>query len=134
MIEKLKNKFQELVKNGMSVILILFGLQLLLNFFIIPNIYHNNVFDDIWFMRQVEGTSIIDFATSRYHDWGSRVIIETTLCVLLKLIRHSKFIWIILNTCAITLVRILNIKIICKRKQKRNEQNGVVFNSAISIT
>jgi len=125
MKDKLKSRFEELLKDGRSIILVLFLLLLLLNFFIIPNIYYNNVFDDMWFMRQFDENSIVDYTSMRYNEWGSRVILENTLCVMLKLLRHSKLIWILANTIMITLVGYSMSKLFVKENKK--EMNTMIL-------
>lgn len=113
MKEKLKIKFDEFLKDGRSIILILFILQLVLNFFITPDRY-----DDSWFIDQLENTSIIDFVKSRYYEWSSRVIIETVLCLILSL---SRYVWIVLNSLMITLIGYSISKLFVKEnKQEMN--------------
>lgn len=105
-------------------LLILFILELVLSIFITPNLY-----DDAWFIEQITNEmneetgeiiehTIPDFVQNRYYNWSSRVIIEFTLCLVLK---TSKYMWILLEALMVTLVGYSISKIFTKEKTKENQ-------------
>lgn len=104
-------------------LLVLFMLELVLSIFITPNLY-----DDAWFIEQVTNElneetgeviehTIPDFVVDRYYTWSSRVIIEFTLCLVLK---TSKYLWILLEVLMVTLVGYSISKIFTKEDSKEN--------------
>ena len=123
MKEKLKNFINIIVQNGRGALILLFVLELVLTFFITPNLY-----DDKWFMDQVTNEidpvtgeviehNIINFVYDRYQTWSSRVIIEFTLCLVLK---TSKYLWIIAECLMVTLACYSISRIFVKEDKNRN--------------
>ena len=119
MNEKIKKNFE----NGRVVLILLFVLEIVLSIFITPNLY-----DDAWFIEQVTNEldtetnqviehTIIDFVKDRYFNWSSRVIIEFTLCLVLK---TSKYMWILIEALMVTLVGYSISKIFTKENNKQN--------------
>ncbi len=116
----MKEKLKKIFENRRGALILLFVLEIILSIFITPNMY-----DDAWFIEQITNEvdpetnqviehTINDFILNRYSTWSSRVIIEYTLCLVLK---TSKYMWIFIEALMVTLVRIFNIKNIYKRKQ-----------------
>lgn len=116
-------KIKDFLKNGRSVLVILFALEIILSIFITPNLY-----DDKWFIEQVTNEldpatnqviehTIMEFVTSRYYNWSSRVIIEFTLCLVLKV---SKYMWVLLEVLMVTLVGYSISKIFTKENTRAN--------------
>lgn len=119
----MKEKIKKIFENRNGILLLLFILEIALSIFITPNLY-----DDAWFMKQVTNElnpetneiiehTITDFVTSRYSSWSSRVIIEFTLCLVLKV---SKYMWIILEALMVTLACYSISKIFTKENNKEN--------------
>lgn len=129
----MKEKIKKFFENGRSILILLFVLELVLSIFITPNLY-----DDAWFIEQVTNEldpetneiiehTIIDFVTNRYYTWSSRVIIEFTLCLVLKI---SKYLWILLEVLMVTLIGYSISKIFTK---DNNKQNNLMLISMILI-
>ena len=106
----MKEKIKKLFENGRGVIFALFILQFIVTIFITPNRH-----DDAWFLEQVTGRSIIEFALSRYSTWTSRLILEITECLVLK---TSKYLWVLIESLMFALARIFNIKNIYKKRRE----------------
>lgn len=129
----MKEKIKKIFENGRGALILLFVLEIILSIFITPNLY-----DDAWFIEQVTNEldpetnqviehTIIDFITERYSSWSSRVIIEFTLCLVLK---TSKYMWILLECLMVTLVGYSISKIFTKED---NKQNNLMLVSMILI-
>ncbi len=119
----MKEKIKKFFENGRSVLILLFILEILLSMCITPNLY-----DDEWFIGKVTNQldpetnqiiehKVIDFVKDRYFTWTSRVIIEFTLCSVLKI---SKYMWILLEVLMVTLVGYSISKIFTKENTKEN--------------
>lgn len=123
MKEKMKKIIKKFFEDGRGALILLFVLEIILTMFITPNTY-----DDEWFMKQItnelnpETNEVIehtvkDFVINRYHTWSSRVIIEFTLCTVLK---TSKYMWILLEAFMVTLVGYSISKLFVKDNKKEN--------------
>ena len=123
MKEKIKSLTKTFIQNGRGALILLFVLELVLAFFITPNLY-----DDKWFMEQITNEvnpetneviehTIPDFVKNRYENWSSRVIIEFTLCLVL---RTSKYLWILLECLMVTLACYSISRIFVKDDKNRN--------------
>ena len=119
----MNEKIKKIFENGRVVLILLFVLEIVLSIFITPNLY-----DDAWFIEQVTNEldpetnqviehTIIDFVKDRYFNWSSRVIIEFTLCLVLK---TSKYMWILIEALMVTLVGYSISKIFTKENNKQN--------------
>lgn len=109
MIEKVKEFFKKDIR---KVVLILFILQFILYIFITPNRY-----DDQFYIKEITGKSIGEFVVERYNNWTSRILIEFSLCVVLK---TSKYAWIIGQTLMMTLLGYSIMKIFVNDEKKEN--------------
>lgn len=130
----MKEKIKKFLNSRINIfLLVLFILEIILSIFITPNLY-----DDAWFMEQVTNElneetgevtehTIIDFVTDRYSTWSSRVIIEFTLCLVLK---TSKYMWILLEALMVTLVGYSISKIFTK---ENNRENNIMLITMILI-
>lgn len=129
----MKEKMKKIFENRRGILIILFVLEIALSIFITPNLY-----DDAWFMKQVTNElnpetneviehTITDFVTSRYSSWSSRVIIEFTLCLVLK---TSKYMWILLEALMVTLACFSISKIFTK---ENNKENNLMLMSMVLI-
>ena len=118
MKEKIKNFFNK----SKNILILLFVLELILSIVITPNLY-----DDKWFIEQVTNEidpetnqviehTIIDFVSNRYSTWTSRVIIEFTLCLTLKV---SKYLWIVLEAFFVALIGYSISKIFTKDEKTK---------------
>lgn len=119
----MREKIKNFLKNGRSVLILLFVLEIILSIFITPNLY-----DDEWFIKQITNEidpetnqviehTITDFVKERYSSWSSRVIIEFVLCLVLK---TSKYMWIFLECLMVTLASYSISKIFTKENTKQN--------------
>ncbi len=119
----MKEKIKKFFENCRAVLIILFILEIILSIVITPNLY-----DDAWFIKQVTNEmdletnqiiehTIIDFVKERYSTWSSRVIIEFTLCLVLK---TSKYMWILLECLMVTIAGYSISKIFTKENSKQN--------------
>lgn len=123
MKEKLKEKIKKIFENGTGSLILLFILEIILIFFVTPNMY-----DDEWFIKQITNEldpetnqviehTIPDFVKGRYSNWSSRVIIEFILCLTLK---TSKYLWILIEALMVTLVGYSISKIFTKENPRTN--------------
>lgn len=108
----MKEKIKEFLKDGRKIIFLLFILQLALYIFITPSRY-----DDEFYIRKITETPIPEFVNSRYHEWTSRVMIEFTLCTVLKI---SKYAWILGQTLMMTLLGYSITKIFVKDEKQES--------------
>ncbi len=113
----MKEKMKKLFENGRGAIFALFVLQLFLTIFITPNRY-----DDAWFLEQVTGRSIIDFALSRYSTWTSRLLLEIAECFVLK---TSKYLWVLIEAFMVALSGYSISRLFIKKEER--EQNNVML-------
>lgn len=109
MKERVKEFFS---KDSRKILLLLFILQLVVCLIITPNRY-----DDEFYIRNISNRSIVDFVGERYATWTSRVMIEFTLCFVLK---TSKYLWIILQAALMTLIGYSLIKLFVNEDKKEN--------------
>ena len=73
-------------------------------------------YDDEVFLEWIAERSIPEIVSERYFIWTSRVIIETVLFSVLKI---SKYAWILLEACMITLLAYSISKIFIKKENKK---------------
>lgn len=87
-------------------------------FFILLLVIHlfmNFSGDDTWFAKQLSNQTLFKFLNFRYHNWTSRLIIETLLTTLT---RTSIYVWRILDTLIYTIGAYCIIKLINPKKNK----------------
>ena len=117
MFYKVKEKINNLLADGRGAIFAIFLLELILTIFITPD-----KFDDATFIESVTNTSILNYVTGRYSNWSSRVIIEFTLCFVLK---TSKYLWIIIQSVMMALIGYSISKLFIKENKK--EMNYMIL-------
>lgn len=111
-MDKMKEKVKDfLKKDGRAIIVAIFILHLILMFFITPNKY-----DDEVFLEMVSKRTIPDILVERYQTWSSRIIIEFTLFVVLKI---SKYAWIFGEAGMVALLGYSISKIFIKKENKK---------------
>ena len=114
---KIKNKVNNLLKDGRGAIFSIFILELILTIFITPD-----KFDDATFIESVTNVNILDYVTGRYFNWSSRVIIEFLLCFVLK---TSKYLWILIECVMMSLIGYSISKLFVKDNKK--EMNYMIM-------
>ena len=114
----MKEKVKNFLKDGRGAIIAIFIFHLLLMFFITPNKY-----DDAVFLSWIEERSTIDIVSERYQNWTSRVLIEA---VLFTVLRISKYAWILVEACMVTLLGYSISKIFVKKENKK-EMNMLIL-------
>lgn len=115
----MKEKVKDFLKDGRNIILILFILEFALNIFITPSRY-----DDEFYIRKITEMPIMEFVTSRYHNWTSRVLIEFTLCSVLKI---SKYAWILGQTLMMTLLGYSITKLFVKDNKQETKWMAILL-------
>ena len=110
MYSKVKEKINNLLADGKGAIFAIFLLEFILAIFITPD-----KFDDATFIESVTNNSILNYVTGRYSNWSSRVIIEFTLCFVLK---TSKYLWIIIQSAMMAIIGYSISKLFIKENKK----------------
>ena len=67
---------------------------------------------------------IMEFVTSRYHNWTSRVLIEFALCTVLKI---SKYAWILVQTLMMTLLGYSITKLFVKDNKQETKWMAILL-------
>ena len=75
----MKEKLLNIYKNKYSMFIVLFLLIFIIQLPISFSL------DDIWFSKQLNNNSLLDFLNFRYHNWTSRIIIETFLVFITRI-------------------------------------------------
>ncbi len=115
----MKEKINNFLKDGRNIIVLLLILELALNIFITPSRY-----DDEFYIRKITEMPITEFVNLRYHEWTSRVLIEFTLCSVLKI---SKYAWILGQTLMMTLLGYSITKLFVKDNKQETKWMAILL-------
>ena len=80
--------------------------------------------DDIWFAKQLSKQPLMDFLNYRYHNWSSRVVIETLLVLITRV---NINIWRIIDTIIYTISAFCIIKFSNKKNNKNIYLLGILL-------
>ena len=102
---------EKIIKNKYFPFLILF-----ITMFIVCLTLKINWGDDVWF-KEKAGEDLLNYISSRYNTWTSRILIESVMLILLQL---PKFIWCLLTSFMITLLSYCISYMFTKNQYKMN--------------
>src|SRR5574344_222096 len=102
---------KKIIKNKYFPFLILF-----ITMFIVCLTLKINWGDDVWF-KEKAGEDLLNYISSRYNTWTSRILIESVMLILLQL---PKFIWCLLTSFMITLLSYCISYMFTKNQYKMN--------------
>lgn len=106
----MKEKILKVYKSKYFMFIVLFLLILIIQ---LPISFSS---DDVWFSKQLNNNSLLDFLSFRYHNWTSRIIIETFLVIITRI---DVIVLKALNALLFTVSIFIIIKLIKDKKDKK---------------